>query len=98
MWTTPERGDAHYAGSLLEDGQVWQLYPPHANNSSRTSGFCDATQWAALYFKEPGGSEWRLCQDPDGGRETSASAIAEYLDEAKGLSSQLHMYQSYDWN
>ena len=96
-WVTPERGDAHYEGNLPEDGQVWQLYPPHANNASRTMGFCEATDWATLYVKEPGGSEWRSCNSTDRGRESLATSVAEWLDEEKGLSSQLHIYQAYDW-
>ena len=97
-WTEPERGDAHYAGSLPEDGQVWQLYPPHANNPSRTGGFCEATEWAAVYIKEPGGTNWRTCRDSDDGRESLASGVAEDLDEAKGLPSELHLYQALDWD
>ena len=97
-WMVPERGDAHYSGSLPEDGQVWQLYPPHANNPSRTSGFCDAAEWALIYIREPDGSNWRSCEDRRGARETLATRAAEWLDEAKGLLSELHIYQAYDWD
>ena len=93
-----ERVDAHYAGSLLKDGQVWLIYPPHENNSIRTVGFCDVTDWAALYVKEQDGSSWRVCRDTDDAREILAARIAEWLDEAKGLSSQLYIYEAYDWN
>ena len=97
-WATPDRGDPHYNGSLPSDGQTWQLYPPHPNNASRTEGFCENTDWTALFVKEQGGVTWLLCNQSDGGgREGLATGVAEGLDEGKGLSSQLHIYQAYDW-
>lgn len=97
-WTVPERGDPHYSGSLPSDSQVWQLYPPNANNASRTEGFCSTTDWTSLFLTEADSNYWYFCDDSErGGREGSAKAIAARLDEAKGLSSRLHIYQAYDW-
>ena len=96
QWTKPERGDPHYAGSLAADGQVWQLYPPHVNNTSRTSGFCKATEWATVLRKEPAGIKWHSCRDQDRAGERLAESVVEWLDEAKGLSSQLHTYRVSD--
>ena len=96
-WTVPDRGDPHYSGSLPSDGQVWQLYPPHANNSSRTDGFCDPETWVALVVPEPDDTAWFYCDDNERGREGLATGIVNLMDEAKGLSSRLHIYQAYDW-
>lgn len=97
-WTVPDRGDSHYSGSLPSDSQKWQLYPPHPNNSSRTEGFCEAETWTAIFYKDAEDGPWYYCDDSKGGtREGMASGIAVGLDEAKGLSSRLHIYQAYDW-
>ena len=97
-WAVPDKGDPHYSGSLPSDGQLWQLYPPHANNPSRTDGFCDAETWTALFVTESGDTPWYYCDERGGGsREGLATVIARQLDEAKGLSSRLHIYQAYDW-
>ena len=90
-WTVPARGDNHYAGRLGD--QVWELYPPHANNPSRTEGYCKAIEWAALYKDDVAGS-WRICHD---NRPGIATEVVRNLDEFKGLESETHFYQTYDW-
>ena len=90
-WTTPQRGDNHYAGSVR--GRHYQVYPPDANNPSRTSGSCEATEWAGLYYTDPK-ARWRIYFDQ---RTRIARSIAEHMDEARGLESESHFYQSYDW-
>ena len=89
-WTTPQRGDNHYAGSVRD--RHYQVYPPDVNNPSRTSGSCEATEWAGLYYTDEG--RWRICFDQ---RTRIARSIAEHMDEARGLESESHFYQSYDW-
>ncbi len=92
-WTTPPRGDNHYSGSIA--GRHYEVYPPHANNPSRTNGYCEATEWASLYHRDAGGPQWRVCSDKRG---HIASIVAEQIDEGRGLASESHFYQAYDWN
>ena len=91
-WTVSLRGDSHYAGSVK--GSHYQIYPPHANNASRSGGSCAATDWVALYHTDPGEPRWRLCHE-ERGRITRE--VAQHIDESKGLASESHFYQVYDW-
>ena len=94
-WTVPERGDAHYEGSHAAHGHVWQVYPPHANNVSRTVGYCEATMWASVHISEKGEDPWSACS---AGRELLATDVARWLDADKGLASELHIYLAHDWD
>ena len=92
VWTIPPGDkDKYYTGSMGD--LVWRIYPPNKNNPTRTNGFCEATEWAArwLMFEDSPGQY--TCSDK---RTSIATSSAYYMDDDRGLPSQIHFYETID--
>ena len=90
-WTIPLGDKDKYYSGRLADEWAWKVWPPNKNNSARTEGYCENTEWASI--RQTIDVAWYNC---DVNRMGAAKAIARWIDEDRGLASTLHIYEAID--